>query len=154
MNYQIKLAKTEDFQAVLDLVNELAAFVHKADSVKNTVVQMEKDQELFTCFMAVSDEGETLGIAFIYFAYSTWVGKMLYLEDLVVREEYRRNGIGKALLNKVFEYAREQDCKRVRWQALEWNKPALNFYRSVGAVLDTEILNCDFEEEQVNSFNI
>ena len=77
--------------------------------------------------------------------YYTWVGKSLYLDDLYVKEAYSGQKIGSALLDKVIQFGKDNNCKRIRWQVLEWNKPAIDFYKKLGADLDGEWLNCDLE---------
>lgn len=154
MNFSISRAGSEDYPVILRLIRELADFVGKPHSVVNTEKKMLEDEQHFTCFLAKGEDGEDIGMALVFFAYSTWVGKMLYLEDLYVREPYRGKGIGRALLNEIFSIARATDCKRVRWQTLRWNTPAVEFYKSLGAQIDEEAMNCDFEEDQIASFGM
>lgn len=153
MNFEIRQADEKDFPAILMMIKELAAFEKAAHKVTNTVEQMNKEQDLFRCFVAEREDGEILGMALYFMAYYTWVGKSLYLDDIYIRKEYRRNGIASALLRRIFDVARNEECKRVRWQVLNWNEDAIKMYRKCGAELDGEWLNCDFDSEAINNFS-
>ena len=142
---QIRPAVENDFPAILELIRELAAFEKAPHRVHNTVKQMQAEKDYFRALVAQTEQGEIVGMALFYFAYYTWVGKSLYLDDLYVREKWRGRGIGRRLLNRVLQIAEENQCKRVRWQVLRWNKPAIDFYRKIGATLDDEWINCDWE---------
>jgi len=154
MEYSIRAASEEDFPAILSLIKELAAYERAPGKVTNSVEQMKEEKDLFRCFVAETGEGEIIGMALYFMAYFTWVGKSLYLEDIYVKEPFRQHRIGSALLRKVFEVARAVRCKRVRWQVLEWNEPAIAFYRKCGAGLDGEWINCNFDEKGIASFSI
>ncbi len=143
--YQIRPATEQDFEAILGLIKELALFEKAPEKVTNTVEQMKAEQDYFQALVAEKTDGEIIGFALFYFVYYTWVGKSLYLDDLYVKEAYRGQKIGSKLLYKVIETGRENNCKRIRWQVLNWNKPAIDFYKKLGADLDDEWLNCDLE---------
>jgi GNAT superfamily N-acetyltransferase len=129
----------------LEMIKELATFEKAPEKVTNSVEQMIEEKELFKCFVAENEDKHIIGFALYFFAYYTWVGKSLYLDDLFVRKEYRGNGIGQLLLDKIFEVAKTENCKRLRWQVLNWNAPAIELYKKIGATLDDEWINCDFE---------
>jgi len=150
----IRYATEEEFPAVLSLIKELAAFEKAADKVTNTVEQMRKEKELFHCLVAESVTGEIVGMSIYFFAYYTWVGKSLYLEDIYVKEAFRKHRIGTALLRKIFEIANEEDCKRVRWQVLKWNQAAIQMYKKSGAEIDGEWLNCNFDYDGIKNFGL
>lgn len=154
MEYTIRKGEMDDFPEVLACVQELAEFERAAEQVTNTVERMQNERELFNVFVAESEASGIIGIAVYFFAYSTWVGKTLYLEDLYVKEAYRGQKVGSALLNKIFEVARETDCQRVRWQVLAWNTPAFEFYTKIGATIDEEFRNCDFDRQQIERFSL
>ena len=154
MEINIRKATTRDFPAILSLIKELAEFEKAAEKVTNTVEQMEAEKDLFRCFVAENEEYGIIGMALYFFAYFTWVGKSLYLDDIYVKKEFRGHKIGSELLKKVFEVTNEENCKRVRWQVLNWNKPAIEMYRKCGAVIDDEWLNCDFEHKAIRDFKI
>lgn len=150
----IREATEEDFPVILGLIKELASFEKAPEKVSNSVNQMIEEKDLFRCFVAVTETDEIAGMALFFLAYYTWVGKSLYLDDIYVRDEYRKRGIGSMLLRKIFEVANAENCKRVRWQVLNWNSPAIELYRKSGATLDGEWLNCDFEHDAVRKFSI
>lgn len=153
MNITIREAEENDFQAVLSLIKELAEYEKAPEMVSNSVALMKDEQEYFRSFVAETENGEIVGTAIFFFAYFTWVGKSLYLEDIFVKEQYRRYRIGSSLLNKVFEVARDENCKRVRWQVLDWNSDAIEFYRKTGAEINDKWLNCTFDRKGIMDFN-
>jgi GNAT superfamily N-acetyltransferase len=152
MNISIRKATEEDFPLVLSLIKELAAFEKSPEKVTNSVDQMREERHLFDCFVAETETGEIVGMALYFFAYFTWVGKSLYLEDIYIKEPFRNHRIGTALLKKVFEVAREENCKRVRWQVLNWNLSAIQMYKKTGAEIDDEWLNCNFDIDAIKNF--
>jgi GNAT superfamily N-acetyltransferase len=154
MSINIRKATEEDFPAILSLIKELAAFEKSPEQVTNTTRQMKKEKHLFDSFVAETDSGEIVGMAVYFFAYYTWVGKSLYLEDIYVKEPFRRNRIGSALLKKIFEVARTEDCKRVRWQVLSWNHSAIEMYSKSGAEISNEWLNSSFDSEGIKNFGV
>ena len=145
IDYRIRSATEQDFEAILGLIKELALFEKAPEKVTNTVEQMKAEQAHFQAWVAEKTDGEIIGFALFYFVYYTWVGKSLYLDDLYVKEAYRGHKIGSKLLDKVIEIGRQNNCKRIRWQVLNWNKPAIDFYKKLGADLDDEWINCDLE---------
>ena len=154
MKVTIRKATSQDFPAILSLIKELAEFEKAPEKVTNSVEQMEAEKDLFRCFVAETEENGIVGMALYFFAYYTWVGKSLYLDDIYVKESVRGHRIGTELLKKVFEVANEEGCKRVRWQVLNWNSPAIEMYRKCGAEIDDEWLNCSFEHEAIRNFRI
>ncbi len=152
MSIQIRKATEADFPAILRLIKELALFEKAPEKVTNSVEQMKEEQNLFRCIVAETKGGEIVGMALWFYAYYTWVGKSLYLDDLYVKETYRKNKIGTALLNEVMAVAKAENCKRVRWQVLNWNKNAIAMYKKAGAFIDDEWLNCDFDAEGIKNF--
>ena len=154
MNYNIRTAKEEDFEAILGLIKELALFENAPEKVLNTVEQMKAEQDFFHCFVVETEAQEIVGMALYYFVYYTWVGKSMYLDDLYVKQAFRGQGIGSELLEKLFEVARKENCKRVRWQVLDWNEPAIALYEKCGAEIDKEWYNCDFDQQGIQSFSI
>jgi GNAT superfamily N-acetyltransferase len=154
MNISIRKATNLDFPVILTLIRELAAFEKAPEKVTNTVEQMRQEQDLFRCFVAETEKGEIVGMALYFFAYFTWVGKSLYLEDIYIKEAYRKLKIGTALLNRIFDVAREENCKRVRWQVLKWNESAIQMYKKNGAEIDDEWLNCNYDADGIKNFGI
>ncbi len=141
MEIILREAQKPDMSAVLLLIKELAIFEKEANAVEISVEDLERDgfgaQPLFKVFVA-ERKGEIAGMALFYERYSTWKGRSIHLEDLIVKQKYRGEGIGKALYTKVLSYAHQQKLKRVSWEVLDWNKVAIDFYKATGAkILDS-----------------
>ena len=134
----LRLARPGDEDGILDCIRKLAEYEREPDAVQTTAGDLR--QTLFgpapSVFAHVVDrDGEIIAIAVWFLNYSTWTGRNgIYLEDLFVRPEHRGHGLGKALLAAVARLADERDCGRLEWAVLDWNEPALRFYRSLGAV--------------------
>ncbi len=140
----LRTAKPEDTAAILGLIKELAAYEREPDAVINTVDLLHDN--LFVdrhCHALVweNEDAGVVGFALYYFGYSTWKGKTLYLEDLYVKPEFRKFGIGRQLFEAIVEIAKEKNVKRMDWQVLEWNTAAIDFYEKFGAHLDPEWIN-------------
>ncbi len=138
MNMNIIIRKTtpDDMQKVLELIQELAVFENEPDAVEVTVADLQRDgfgdRPLFKCF-AAEVESEIVGIALVYFRYSTWKGKTVHLEDLVVKNSMRGKGVGEALYTEVMQYGYSLGVKRIEWNVLDWNEGAIKFYERSGA---------------------
>ena len=148
MSIEIRSARKEDMKEVLGLIRELAVFEKEPDAVEVDVEQLEADgfgpQPKFHCFVAARGN-QILGMALVYPRYSTWKGPALHLEDLIVTEEARGIGLGTALLTEVIRYAKSIGVKRVGWEVLDWNQPAIDFYKSRGARIlrDWDVVQLD-----------
>lgn len=143
---KIRVAKKADMPEVLALIKELALFEKAPDAVMVTVKDLVRDgfgkKPLFKVFVAEVNK-EVAGMALIYTGYSTWKGKLVYLDDLVVRNEHRNKGIGKMLLDEVIRYAAGENARVLKWQVLRWNKDAIRFYkRYSNIVFDDEWVDC------------
>lgn len=145
-------ATSTDFPAMMGLIQELALFEKAPEQVTNSVERMEREQHLFKAIVVEDADGTVIGMALYFFAYFTWVGKSLYLDDLYVQPAHRGKGIGSELLRRLFEIAKTEDCQRVRWQVLDWNEPAIQLYKKSGATLDNTWYNCDFDREGILEF--
>jgi GNAT superfamily N-acetyltransferase len=144
MNITIRPIVQEDFQTLILLFKEFAEFERLPDKMTNSLEQMLAEREFLHGFVAVTGLNEIVGYATFFFAYYTWIGKSLYMDDLYVRRDFRGQGIGTALISKVIDHARQQKCHKLRWQVSEWNTPAIEFYTSLGASVDGTESNCDF----------
>lgn len=129
------------------LINELAEYENSPESVFMTEAELLKhgfgEQRDFE-FIVAEVDGRVQGMAFYYFCFSTWRGRYLYLEDLVVRQDFRRLGLGSKLFESIIEIAKEEDCRQMGWQVLDWNEPAINFYKKYNALLDGQWVNGRF----------
>ena len=143
MNCTIRKAAPADFEAIFFLIKEFALFQQTADKVSITLEQMHADKNLFQCFVATTSDGKIIGFATFFFAYYSWSGKALNLDDLYVTQQFRKQGIGKMLLDKVIALAKKEDCKKLRWQVSGWNTNAISFYKKIGAYIDGADINCD-----------
>lgn len=150
MGYTIRKARIEDMEQVLNLVQELADFEKEPDAVEVTKDDLVKDgfgeQKMFQCFVAETEK-EIVGIALVYPRYSTWKGPVIHLEDLIVSENMRGTGLGTALLDQVVKYGAELGVKRISWEVLDWNEPAIDFYEKKGAnvLRDWDVVHLDEE---------
>ena len=140
---QIRAAKSGDEQAIFSLIKELALYEKAPEQVSNSAEHLSQDLfKSFVCEAIVAEENkEIVGFALFYTAYSTWKGKILYLEDFYVKENHRNKGIGNMLFEKVVEIAKDKKVKRMDWQVLEWNALALGFYEKKEAELSSEWVN-------------
>lgn len=148
----IRKSNSQDSEAILDLIMELARYEKSLAQVKITAEILAKDgygdKPEFECFVA-EKQGKVVGMALFYPRYSTWKGKYLYLEDLIVTESYRGKGIGKALLDQVIAIAKERNSARLEWQVLDWNTPAIDFYKKYEADFDEEWINVRLTREKL-----
>lgn len=155
MKINVRESQPEDMPQVLELIKELAVFEKEPHAVIIDAEQLQKDgfgdPPLFKCFVAELD-GTIQGMALIYFRYSTWKGKTVHLEDLMVRERFRGKGLGIALYKKVMNYALEQKVKRVEWVVIDWNENAIEFYKNTGANVMTEWNTVQFDEASIKNF--
>jgi len=139
----IRKAKQEDINAIFSLVKELAIYENALDQVKVDVAYYLKEWEKNTFDAIVAEmDGQVIGTCVYYMTFSTWKGRCMYLEDFVVREKYRRYGVGQLLYNRFLEESKSADSTMVRWQVLDWNDPAVKFYEKNEAVIDKEWWNC------------
>lgn len=145
---QPRLALRKDMPRVLELIHELAIFEKEADAVEVTLSDLENDgfgaAPKFTCFVQEVDN-RVEGIALVYMRYSTWKGKVLHLEDLIVSEKCRGKNIGTKLLDTVVKYGKSIGVKRISWEVLDWNEPAIEFYEKKGAnvMRDWDVVHLD-----------
>ncbi len=153
MEIRIREGEIQDLSGLKKLIIELAVYEKEPDAVEVTIAELEKDgfgpNPLFGFFVAEIN-GVIQGIALHYFKYSTWKGKCLFLEDIIVNIEYRDKGIGKLLFDEVVKVAAINGCKRLEWQVLKWNVSAIGFYKNkYNADIDGEWFNGRLVENQI-----
>lgn len=137
----IRAAQQQDMKAVLGLITELAIYEKEPDAVivtEEDLITHGFSEGRFDCFVAEHKDHGVIGMALYYPRYSTWKGPTLHLEDLYVKPKFRQHGVGKQLFAAVVKVAAEQNVGRMEWTVLEWNDPALNFYKKYDASLDPE----------------
>ncbi len=139
-----------DIPQAFELVVELAVYEKAANEVSNTAEKMAEDgfgpNPLFGILVAEDSESQKIvGMSLYYFRYSTWKGKRLYLEDIVVTEAFRGYGVGKQLLDATIEMAHQTNCTGMMWQVLDWNEPAIGFYKQFGTRFDDGWTNCHLD---------
>jgi GNAT superfamily N-acetyltransferase len=151
---KIREGRKEDLPSVLRLIKELAAYERAPHEVTNTVEMLELDgfgpKPVYGFFVA-EESDQILGLSLYYWRYSTWKGKRLYLEDIIVTERERGRGLGKMLFDRTMEKSLEENCTGMMWQVLDWNEPAINFYKKYGTKLDGEWVNCHLEATQIEA---
>jgi GNAT superfamily N-acetyltransferase len=144
----IRRAKKEDCPRLLELVKELAVYEKAPNEVTVTLAHFEEsgfgNNPVWWAFCA-EENGVVQGFALYYIRYSTWKGQAMYLEDILVTESMRGRGLGKLLFDRLIEEAREKGLNRMIWQVLEWNEPAINFYKKYNASFDGEWVNCSID---------
>ncbi|NLJ08317.1 MAG: GNAT family N-acetyltransferase [Sphingobacteriales bacterium] len=159
MEVIIRKAVKDDVNSILNLIKELAEYEKAPQEVTVTTDELIRDgfgkNPLFHVYLAENKSHGIVGMAFWYFAYSTWKGKCIYLEDIIVRQEFRRQGIGEKLFNEVLKAAREHKAKRLMWQVLNWNTPAIEFYKKkYRAEISDEWLNGRLTENEIQHFEL
>jgi GNAT superfamily N-acetyltransferase len=151
----IRKGNPEDMQAVLGLIQELATFENEPDAVLITVDDLIRDGfgevPLFQVFVAEVDS-EIVGIALYYYRYSTWKGKTIHLEDLVVKDKMRGTGLGYALYSEIIKQGKKDKVRRIEWNVLDWNTPAIEFYEKSGAKVLGDWRVAQMSEDAINYF--
>ena len=151
----IRKGRIEDMPAVLDLIKELATFEKEPHAVVVTVNDLERDgfgvKPLFHTFIAEEND-EIVGMALYYYRYSTWKGKTIHLEDLIVKEEKRGAGLGFKLYSEVIAQGKYDGVRRIEWNVLDWNTPAIDFYKKSGAKIYKDWLVAQMDEKGINTF--
>ncbi|QGK76671.1 GNAT family N-acetyltransferase [Flavobacterium sp. SLB02] len=156
----IRKGNPEDMESVLGLIQELAIFEKEPEAVVITVDDLVRDgfgeKPLFNVFVAeIQDESgnkEIVGIALYYYRYSTWKGKTIHLEDLIVKEKMRGTGLGSALYAEIMKQGKKDNVRRIEWNVLAWNTPAVKFYQNSGAKILEDWQVVQMDENGINSF--
>lgn len=151
----IRKGERADMPAVLALIQELAIFEREPNAVVLTAADLQRDgfQEnpLFSTFVA-EVEGQIVGMALYYYRYSTWKGKTIHLEDLILKENYRKQGIGFALYQRIIETGYQEGVRRIEWNVLDWNTPAIDFYEKTGATVFPDWRVAQLDEQGIHAF--
>lgn len=151
----LRKANAEDIAEIYAMIVELAEYEQAANEVSIDMETLLKEgfgpNPLFETIVA-ENENEIIGMAFYYISYSTWKGKCIYLEDIIVKLNYRNQGIGKILFEQMIKQAKELGAKRLSWQVLNWNEPAIQFYKKFDATISSEWLNGRLTEKQIQEY--
>lgn len=155
----IRIGTEADLPNILNLIKELATYEKAPDEVEVTLAEMQNwgfgKDKIFDFFVAEDHGAEQstphgiVGLALYYYKYSTWKGKCMFLEDIIVTESQRGKGIGKLLFDEIVKVAKQQKVRRLEWQVLEWNTPAIKFYEKYNSTLDAEWINCKLTDQQL-----
>lgn len=155
MNIVIRKGERKDMPSVLELIRELAVFEKEPEAVEVTIADLERDgfgeNPLFYTFVAEMNE-KIVGMALYYYRYSTWKGKTIHLEDLIVKEEKRGLGVGSALYAQVMEQGKKENVRRIEWAVLDWNTPAIEFYKKTGAKVFEDWRVAQMDEKGILNF--
>lgn len=155
MDILIRKAEKRDMPRVLELITELAVYENEPDAVQISVDDLITGgfgpTPQFTCFVA-SVNDKIVGMALVYFRFSTWAGNTVHLEDLIVTQEMRGKGVGNLLYSRVMQFAKDQGVKRVNWMVLGWNKGAIKFYERTGANVMEEWWQVEMDADGIDQF--
>ena len=155
LKMNIRKGQKSDMSAVLALISELAIFEKEPDAVVVTVADLERDgfsdHPLFHTFVA-EKENKIVGMALYYYRFSTWKGKTIHLEDLIVTDEMRGSGLGFALYSEIIKQGKKDGVRRIEWNVLDWNTPAIDFYEKSGARLLADWRVVHMDENGIDDF--
>jgi GNAT superfamily N-acetyltransferase len=155
MNIIIREAVVMDVPEMFSLINELALYEKAPEEVSNTIEKIKDDgfgkNSIYKCYVAELNH-QVIGMCLYYTAYSTWKGKYIYLDDLIINEKFRKLGIGKMLFDKLISHCKSENVNQLRWHVLDWNEPAINFYKKYNASLDPEWITGKLSKEQINNY--
>ena len=151
----IRIATKNDMPSVLELIQELAVFEKEPEAVVVTSEDLVRDgfseNPLFECFVA-EENNEIIGMALYYYRFSTWKGKTIHLEDLIVKEDKRGTGAGFALYTEIIKKGKAENVRRIEWNVLDWNTPAIDFYKKSGANVLKDWCVVQMDEKGINQF--
>ena len=142
MEFTIREIEKKDYPELIEIFHEFAKFEKLPDNMVNSVEQMETESDFINGFVVLNENKKIIGYVTYFYAYYTWIGKSKYMDDLYVKRDFRGNGLGTKLIKKVIEKAKSDKCNKLRWQVSEWNQPAIDFYKNLGATVDGVESNC------------
>ncbi len=149
----VRKGEIDDLPPILELIKELADYEKAPNEVSVTLAEMQHHgfgaKSIFEFYVAIEEE-KIIGLALYYYKYSTWKGRCLFLEDIIVTASKRGLGVGKLLFNEVGKVAHKQGVRRMEWQVLDWNEQAINFYKKMPVHLDAEWINCKLTNKELN----
>lgn len=160
MSVKIRFAKPSDVSNIMQLITELAVYEKEPDAVdidEKYLLQYgfgKHEDKAFKCFVAENENAEVLGMALFYNRFSTWKGLSIHLEDLIVKHQHRKKGIGKALFERLINYAKSENINRLEWVVLDWNTAAIKFYESYGATVFQEWRTVQMDKSTIQKFEI
>ena len=152
MKINIRQGEKTDLPAVLNLIKELADYENAIEEVTITLEDLEKDgfgSRPFYWFLVAENNNQIVGLSFYWIRYSTWKGKFLFLEDFVIKQQYRRSGIGSKLFEKTIKICQDLELNGMCWQVLDWNTPAIDFYKKYNAEISSAWLNGKLTKKQI-----
>ncbi len=150
----IRKGKKKDLPFILELIKELAEYENSLQEVSITLKQLEDDgfeNRPFYSFLVAEKNNEIIGMSFYFIRYSTWKGKFLFLEDFIVKKECRRTGVGKALFNATIKVCQKLKVEGMCWQVLDWNTPAIEFYKKYNSQISDDWLNGKLTKNQIKN---
>ena len=156
MNLTIREGVKDDLPSVLKLIKELANYENAIDQVTITLNDLEQDgfgSQPFFWFLVAEKDSVIIGISFYWIRYSTWKGKFLFLEDFVIQEKYRRHGVGSKLFKETIKICKKLNLNGMTWQVLDWNIPAIDFYKKFDAEISKDWLNGKLTKKQIKNIN-
>ena len=156
MNITIREGVKDDLPSVLKLIKELADYEKAIDQVTITLDDLEQDgfgSHPWFWFLVAEKDSVIIGISFYWIRYSTWKGKFLFLEDFVIKEKYRRHGIGSKLFEETIKICKKLNLNGMTWQVLDWNIPAIDFYKKFDAEISKDWLNGKLTKKQIENIN-
>ena len=152
MSMKIRQGIKKDLPSVLKLIKELADYENAIDQVTITLEDLQQDgfgSHPWYWFLVAEKEGKIIGLSFYFVRYSTWKGKFLFLEDFVIKEEYRRQGVGSILFEETIKICNKLKLNGMSWQVLDWNQSAINFYKKYNAEIKNDWLNGKLTKKQI-----
>ena len=153
MKTTIRKGVKKDLPSVLNLIKELADYENSIEEVTITLENLEDDgfgERPWYWFLVAENDNQIIGLSFYWVRYSTWKGKFLFLEDFVIKEKYRQKGIGSKLFEKTINICQEEKLNGMIWQVLDWNTPAIDFYKKYNAEISNAWLNGKLTKKQID----